>query len=470
MLEAAWLALSGRYPMAYDEDFHLGIIRLYAHHWSPFFASQPAGADAFGAVARDPSYLYHWLMSFPYRIVDAWSGHSEYWDVMTLRAFSIVFAVVGLVLAHRVLLRAKASAATAHTALFFFVLTPLTPFVAAQMNYDNLLFPAAMLVLLLAIDVFAKLRHGTVDSIRLLALAGLVLLTSLVKYSFLPVLLAVAVFLVGLLWLQRKRHPFSKLWHSAKRQFIQASRWARVAAVGLFVVGLGLFVAMYGYNTVKYHTPVPQCDQVLGIESCKAYGAWNRNYMYQLANTGVSANPFTFSVHWANTYLTSSFFAVNGIYSGFIIGQPLPVLHIATFIALGVFGVLLLMYGRRLFASPAYRLFAFVIVLYVATLWTQNYTQYVAFGQHVAEQGRYLWFLLPLIYVLFVQLLRFAFERRRVWVVPLVVLTLIVFTQGGGPLTYIARSDSSWWWEGQPVLMHTNNTAQNVVRSWLIGS
>ncbi|MGC1177032.1 MAG: hypothetical protein WA843_03080, partial [Candidatus Saccharimonadales bacterium] len=30
--QAAWIALSGRYPMAFDEDFHLGIIRLYAHH------------------------------------------------------------------------------------------------------------------------------------------------------------------------------------------------------------------------------------------------------------------------------------------------------------------------------------------------------------------------------------------------------------------------------------------------------
>ncbi len=41
VLQAAWIALSGRYPMAFDEDFHLGIIRLYAHHASPFWSSQP---------------------------------------------------------------------------------------------------------------------------------------------------------------------------------------------------------------------------------------------------------------------------------------------------------------------------------------------------------------------------------------------------------------------------------------------
>src|SRR5580692_8418743 len=73
VLQAVWIACSGRYPMAFDEDFHLGIIRLYAHHLSPFWNGQPAGADAFGAVSRDPSYLYHYLMSFPYRLTSVFT-------------------------------------------------------------------------------------------------------------------------------------------------------------------------------------------------------------------------------------------------------------------------------------------------------------------------------------------------------------------------------------------------------------
>src|SRR5438270_10470354 len=69
ILQAAWIALSGRYPMAFDEDFHLGIIKLYAHHISPIWNGQPENADVFGAVARDPSYLYQYFMSFPYRLL-----------------------------------------------------------------------------------------------------------------------------------------------------------------------------------------------------------------------------------------------------------------------------------------------------------------------------------------------------------------------------------------------------------------
>src|SRR5579872_6980280 len=67
--EALWIAFSGHYPMAFDEDFHFGVIKIYAHHISPFLSHQPANADEFGAIFRDPSYLYHYLMSFPYRLI-----------------------------------------------------------------------------------------------------------------------------------------------------------------------------------------------------------------------------------------------------------------------------------------------------------------------------------------------------------------------------------------------------------------
>jgi hypothetical protein len=88
VLQAAWLACTGRYPMAFDEDFHLGIIRLYAHHISPFWNAQPPGADKFGAVFRDPSYLYQYLMSFPYRLISVFTADQTI-QVLWLRAINI---------------------------------------------------------------------------------------------------------------------------------------------------------------------------------------------------------------------------------------------------------------------------------------------------------------------------------------------------------------------------------------------
>ena len=47
VIQALWISLSGRYPMAFDEDFHFGIIRLYSDHISPFWNGHPA-RGAFG--------------------------------------------------------------------------------------------------------------------------------------------------------------------------------------------------------------------------------------------------------------------------------------------------------------------------------------------------------------------------------------------------------------------------------------
>ncbi|HEY5442555.1 MAG TPA: hypothetical protein VIJ68_03385, partial [Candidatus Saccharimonadales bacterium] len=140
VLQAAWIALSGRYPMAFDEDFHLGIIRLYAHHLSPFWSGQPAGGDQFGAVARDPSYLYQWLMSFPYRFVGLFTGDQTI-QVLWLRAINIGLFTSGLVLYRRLLAKTGASRAMIHTCLLIFVLIPVVPLLAAQINYDNLFLP-----------------------------------------------------------------------------------------------------------------------------------------------------------------------------------------------------------------------------------------------------------------------------------------------------------------------------------------
>src|SRR4051794_33439598 len=69
VIEAVWIAFSATYPMVFDENTHFGIIQLYAHKWSPLFLHQPPHAEFAGALTRDPSYFYHYLMSFPYRLL-----------------------------------------------------------------------------------------------------------------------------------------------------------------------------------------------------------------------------------------------------------------------------------------------------------------------------------------------------------------------------------------------------------------
>src|SRR5687768_2222343 len=73
VFESVWIALSAIYPMAFDEEFHVSVIRIYSEQWSPFLAGQPENANRFGSLATDPSYFYHYLMSFPYRLLSVFT-------------------------------------------------------------------------------------------------------------------------------------------------------------------------------------------------------------------------------------------------------------------------------------------------------------------------------------------------------------------------------------------------------------
>src|SRR5688572_21436696 len=88
VFEALWVALSSVYPMAFDEDFHLGVIRLYADNFWPVLPEDAGSSGVFGAIARDPSFLFHWLMSFPYRLIGVFTD-SQTATVIIMRLINI---------------------------------------------------------------------------------------------------------------------------------------------------------------------------------------------------------------------------------------------------------------------------------------------------------------------------------------------------------------------------------------------
>jgi hypothetical protein len=215
---------------------------------------------------------------------------------------------------------------------------------------------------------------------------------------------------------------------------------------------------------------------VLSVERCKAYGAWNRNYTYAHTKPHVDHNPLVFSRAWGANYLRSTFFAINGIYSGFLIGVPLPILHY-TVLAMFWIGLVLVVWQRKkLFSQPPLLLFGVVAAVYLAVLWIQNYSEFVRFNEHVAEQGRYTLIVLPVVYLLVALAVRsaltsatFGVQKQLLLRVAILVVLLIPFTQGGGALTYIVRSDREWWWWDWRVI-DMNETVQRVMRSVIYDS
>ncbi len=445
VLQAAWIALSGRYPMAFDENFHLGIIQLYAHHISPFWSGQPAGANAFGAVARDPSYLYQYLMSFPYRLVSIFTS-SQTAQVLTLRFINIGLFAAALPLYRRLLIKTGSSRALVNLCLAIFVLIPIVPLLAAQINYDNLLLPMTALSLLLAVSFSQELRAKHQLNLKnLLWLVVVVTLTCLVKYAFLPILLTIGIYLAVLLW---RNYPHIKV--------PRLSLGANWLVIILLVLSLGLFAQRYAVNLARYHKPVPECDKVLSVKQCSAYPPWNRDYT--LAQTKGDASgtdsPLTFMTDWFYGMWMRTFFAVDGPATNFQTRGPLilPGISAIAFAASALLATVIA--GRRLlrrYDAAAIWLFMSVIAVYVGALWLSGYQSFLQTGQAVAINGRYLLPVLPLLLIILALGVNTLLAGRQTLKISFAAIVLLCMIWGGGTLTYILRSNNTWYWPNQTV-------------------
>lgn len=472
IFEAVWIALSAIYPMAFDEDFHFGLIKVYSHYWLPFLSTQPPNANAFGAVARDPSYLYHYLMSFPYRII-ATFVHDQTMQVIYLRLINVALFSTGLVLFRKVLLKANLSVAFTNVSMLLFILIPITPQLAAQINYDNLLFPLVAWTCLLTFEAVDGIRNHKPNAKTLLTLLAVCLFSSLVKYAYVPIFAAAVLFLSYVAYRKYKLHVgkfLADFWISWKNQ----SKIARVALILLAVLGIGMFCQRDGYNLVKYHNFTPNCSQILSIQQCSAYSVWYSEYLrhqWVVNNPGQVNydNPMVYLLEWFYWLGYRLFFAINGVNSSYTNYPPLPLPIFAAFI-IGMSGaVAVFIWKRSIFHNNPYLAFFFVAsLLYLISLLLDGYSSYRYTDTLVGMNGRYLLPVLLLVAAILGRGLSFWFKTKSSILKPaLTLLVILLFLEGGGLFTFISRSDSSWDWPNSTIVK-VNNVARKVTKPVII--
>jgi hypothetical protein len=470
IFESAWIAFSAIYPQAFDEDFHFGLIQVYSHYWLPFLSSQPPHANAFGAVARDPSYLYHYLMSFPYRLI-ALFVHGQTAQIILLRLINIGIFASGLVLFRRVLLRVGVSVSLTNISLLLFVLIPVAPQLAAQINYDNLLLPLIGWVCLLTFKMTDEIKRKQPSVRTLITLLSVCLLSSLVKYEFMPIFLGVIIFIL-LLAHQSYRRKIRLLSSQLWKNWLQQSWRLKVVLLSILIISTGMFVQRDGLNLIEYHTLSPDCATVLNVQDCSAYSVWDHDYTsHQLvvsSVTKVNSNPIDYVGQWIYWLWYRLFFAINGPASSFTNYPPLPLPSIA-FVLIGVTGVIaILKWHRRIFDNSPYIVFlSIVTILYISALMADGYLKYHYTDVLELMNGRYLLPVLLLGAAVVGKAFSVALRRTPILKGGLAIIAIIFFMQGGGFLTFISRSDSSWDWQNSTVIK-VNNAARRVADPVLI--
>ncbi len=455
--------MTGRYPMAFDEDFHLGVIRLYAEQWLPFWSAHPAGGDAFGALTRDPSYIYHYLMSFPYRFIALFTDNQAT-QVLILRTMNIAIFASGLPLYRKLLLKTNASRAIIHLSLLVFILVPIVPLLAAQVNYDNAIMPLTALTLLLAIKFNASLKKHSFGMMSLLQFLAVGLFSSLIKYAYLPIFVAACGFLLIQIW-RTYRTPAGLL-KAFSKSWLLHRNWGWGLVIGAVILMTGLCAERYGINLVRYHTLVPDCAQVLTYNECQHYGPWIRDYNLELNKSSNSdPNPIQYTQKWLYGMWMRSFFAVDGPTTGFQTRAPMLVPGMAGAV-LAIAGVATLLIAApklwRKYNGRILWLFNTVTLFYIVILWITEYQLYVQTAVPVAINGRYLLPILPLVILMSAIAIRELLGHSKRLQLVVATAAVVCLMWGGGALTYILRSNDAWYWPATP-LTAANHGIQRVL-------
>lgn len=466
LLEALWFVFSAQYPMAFDENYHFGLIQLHAHQWLPFFTSQPPGTSVYGAIARDPSYLYHWLMSFPYRLLGLFTDNQTA-QIIWLRLLNVAMFAYALMLYRKIVMRLGASNALSNGIFLIFILVPVVPFLAATINYDNLFLVAVAGSVLLTFRIMDELKRRQVSAASLLLLLIVLFLGCLIKFPFLPVLATTLIFVGWRLW----REGFLNVagLRGFMASFTKLSAIKQIVLVAGCLLSIGLFAERYGENIVQYHNPVPACNAVLSEDECIQYGPYGRDAYYkQTKPASFHPNIVVYAWEWLYGMWYRLFFAINYDYAT----RP-PLLLVS---GLGVAGAVVLVTGvgiagsKGLFAGNKRRQLALWVTLgYVVTLFLDGYKGYVKTGQPVAINGRYLIAFMPLAFTLAALGWREVLRRYPHYKNLAAGLVLgVLLLQGAGTMTYIVRSDDSWLWPNS-VVRSANHAVRTVVSPFIIG-
>lgn len=440
--------------MAFDEEFHYGLIAIYAGSLLPYGIEHTSDMAQYGAATADASYLFHYLMSFPYRLLDFF-GMSDTAIILSLRMLNIAFVAAALVVFRRALLAANVSRPIVHTALLLVTLIPIFPLLAAHINYDNLLLLVFAWCLHSIIKITNSVRSGKAFPLTyVFQLAVAVLIGMSIKYAFLPLALGLFVWLMWLLVLGYRMHRqtvtsqltgFKKEW----KRLVPRTKWfmAALALISIF------FASHYVTNTLSYGSPIPSCERVFSESECTAYGPWNRNKNMEARKSDTFV-PVSYAEYMATEWMPGMTqrltFAVAGKTNGFDTKLPLPVL-VYTLVALSIFGVICL--AIQAIRKKTSWLVAFTLLLtaiYAGALSFQLYGDYVDTAHPVAINGRYLIPLLPLVAVILIQAIRQALRPINGGVLAVTTLPVLILliVGGAGIGTYVVQAGTHWLWPG----------------------
>lgn len=439
-LSCIFFAASITYRIPSDEFYHLEFISFYADQspiHSPFIANQ--GLDNFELrdITRTPSYLYHYVLSFPLWMVREFTS-SLFAQVFVLRMLTIGIGIASLFVVRRILRQIGATSFVQNMVIGMLGLTGMLLWVFASINYD---VPAIALYLLCVSVALSIVQGKGITTKRLVMFVTLAMLCVLTKVTFIPFLAILAVVTLIL-----KRHDLRFV------QNLTLKRWKHIALLALFLVTSFLFVERIGSNIIRYQQIEVSCDKVHTYQQCMQDDVFSRNenqlkvYATQKASgQGVSYQPYQFTQSWLRMMYERIHFYFGHQQMTAGPGAKAFAVIIGSFM-LG----LAIAFWRRIAETPGERLLLAITASYTLVMYIFNLQTYLKFGQPYAFQGRYLLPVIPFFFYFCVKLCVLMYYRlrgqwRNAFVMSVITVGLLSIYIHLPLLVFYRGTESKWW-------------------------
>lgn len=463
IIQALWVAFSYRYPMAFDEQYHYSIIQVFSHHWLPFITHEQPHDYYLRDLVHETSFLFHYLMSFPYRVMQLFT-QSLAANVIILRVFNIAFVAVGLIGFAKLFRKIGIAERYVNIGLLAVVMMPLFTLVAATINYDNMLFMVVPFYFIACLDA---MREKKLSWRSVVCVGALGMFASLIKYTFLPLFAATLIFVLIYVIRRDKSDTLKNIVTSMRK----ADKKALTMWLVPFVLLLAMFSGIYIKNVIVYHTPSPSCTQSMALQKCLASGIVARNVE---ANKTANERPVlpleSYTMNWVTTMRKGMAMTMNSTSQpGVTAMNSSPSIYskaLALGIATALFSIILI--SGEIYKKREWMFLLYTAAVVIVAIYLFNVHGYYLVHEAFANQPRYLIDAMPILAVIGV----YAFARIAIGKAikyAALIIGIIACTQGGGIITHIVESDSTWYWDN-PTLIHVDDGIKKIVGSFVHGS
>lgn len=422
-LQALWYVFSIQ-PGLFDEVKHLDKIAIYAQHLNPFLGYQQTSWDHVGAITRDGSYMFYYLMSWPFRTINLFTDNRGV-QVISLRLICLTSVLVAMIIYRKAFLRfRKLDRSLIHSIFLVVSLMPSIVMLAGSVNYDNIVLLLFSVAFLLAIKI---IDSGKLNFVHVTSFFTLCLFATIVKYTNIVLFLPLAAFVAY----QILRRHGTSAWHKLLLSANNTPRLTKYLLIIASVIVLGLFIERPMINVVRFGSIDPDCTQLMSHQRCMSsydYAFYNKiDSTYKTADFKPE-NPIAYGVkYWLPRMLNTQ----NDIFE---LGRAswLPIAGITMAIGTVAGALSIAIHLPVLVRDKNNQLILSVIVFYTSILFISEYIAYTRHGVPSALRFRYLIPIFPLFLYLAGLSMQGYIRKYKITALTAGVCFVLLMTQGGG--------------------------------------